>query len=70
MIKKEDHPVAPGHGVAANDNGTAEDRIGSAVLTVARLVGRQIARGVRASGRRQRQCAGRRGARTIGDPGP
>ncbi len=30
-------------GVAANDDGGAEARIGAAVLTVARLLGRQIA---------------------------
>ena len=30
--------------VAANDNGTAEARVRSAVLTIARLLGRQIAR--------------------------
>ena len=31
-------------GVAANDNGAAEARVRSAVLTIARLLGRQIAR--------------------------
>ena len=31
-------------GVAANDNGAAEARVWSAVLTIARLLGRQIAR--------------------------
>ena len=30
--------------VAANDNGAAEARVRSAVLTIARLLGRQIAR--------------------------
>ena len=32
------------YGAVANDNGTAEARIQSAVLTLARLIGRQIAR--------------------------
>ncbi len=31
-------------GDAVNDNGTTESRVESAVLTIARLVGRQIAR--------------------------
>ena len=31
-------------GAAANDNGAAEARVQSAVLTLARLLGRQIAR--------------------------
>jgi len=31
-------------GAAANDNGSAEARVQSAVLTLARLLGRQIAR--------------------------
>ena len=31
-------------GDAANDDGTAESRVESAVLTIARLIGRQIAR--------------------------
>ena len=34
----------PAVGVAANDNGSAEARVQSAVLTLARLIGRQIAR--------------------------
>ena len=34
----------PGGGIAANDNGAAEARVRSAVLTIARLLGRQIAR--------------------------
>ena len=37
-------PVRPAAGVAANDNGSAEARVQSAVLTLARLIGRQIAR--------------------------
>ena len=40
----EDCPVGPRRGVAANDNGAAETRLGAAVLTIARLIGRQIAR--------------------------
>ena len=37
-------PEGPASGVAGNPNGGAEARIQSAVLTVARLLGRQIAR--------------------------
>ena len=37
-------PKRPAAGVAANDNGGAEARVLSAVLTLARLIGRQIAR--------------------------
>jgi len=37
-------PERPAVGYAANDNGTAEARVQSAVLTLARLLGRQIAR--------------------------
>lgn len=37
-------PQRPAAGVAANDNGSAEARVQSAVLTLARLIGRQIAR--------------------------
>ena len=37
-------PGRPAAGVAANDNGSAEARVQSAVLTLARLLGRQIAR--------------------------
>lgn len=44
MIEDEDRPVAPRRTVAANDNGTVEARIDAAVLTIARLIGRQIAR--------------------------
>jgi hypothetical protein len=44
MIEDEDRPVAPRRTVAANDNETAEARIDAAVLTIARLIGRQIAR--------------------------
>ena len=37
-------PERPAAGFAANDNGAAEARVQSAVLTLARLIGRQIAR--------------------------
>ena len=37
-------PEKSAAGVAANDNGSAEARVQSAVLTLARLLGRQIAR--------------------------
>lgn len=37
-------PERPAAGFAANDNGGAEARVQSAVLTLARLLGRQIAR--------------------------
>ena len=37
-------PQRPAAGGVANDNGTAEARVQSAVLTLARLIGRQIAR--------------------------
>ena len=36
--------IALSCGGAANDNGTAESRVEAAVLTIARLIGRQIAR--------------------------
>lgn len=44
MIKDKDRPVSPRHSVAANDNGAAETKLDAAVLTIARLIGRQIAR--------------------------
>ena len=44
MIEDEDFSIRPASLVAANDNGTAEARIEAAVLTIARLLGRQIAR--------------------------
>ena len=44
MIGKEGYPVAPKRFAAANDNGTAEARVEAAVLVIARLIGRQIAR--------------------------
>ena len=40
----ENQPERPVIGIAANDNGSAETRVQSAVLTLARLLGRQIAR--------------------------
>ena len=46
MIEDEDCSIRPASHVAANDNGTAEARIEAAVLTIARLLGRQIAREV------------------------
>jgi hypothetical protein len=44
MVEDEDRPVAPRRTAAVNDNGTAKARIDAAVLTIARLIGRQIAR--------------------------
>ena len=44
MPEDETHPTAPGGGTAANDSGTAETRLDAAVLTLARLIGRQMAR--------------------------
>ena len=44
MTGDEGRPIAPGCFAAANDNGTAEARVEAVVLTLARLVGRQIAR--------------------------
>lgn len=44
MIEDEDRPFAPRRTAAVNDNGTAKARIDAAVLTIARLIGRQIAR--------------------------
>ena len=43
MIERSKHE-RPATGLATNDNGTAETRVQSAVLTLARLLGRQIAR--------------------------
>ncbi len=39
--RKQGRPAA---GVAANDNGSTETRVHAAVLSLARLLGRQIAR--------------------------
>ena len=44
MVEDENRPFGKGRSVAANDNGTAETRLDAAVLTLARLIGRQIAR--------------------------
>ena len=44
MPESEDHGISVMRGVAANDNGRAEARIDSAVMTLARLIGRRIAR--------------------------
>ena len=44
MPESEDREIAGGRGAAANDNGGAEARIEAAVMTLARLIGRQIAR--------------------------
>ncbi|MCY4003296.1 MAG: hypothetical protein OXF33_06295 [Rhodospirillales bacterium] len=43
-MRDGNQPKRPAAGGAANDNGTAEARVQSAVLTLARLLGRQIAR--------------------------
>ena len=44
MIGDGARTIALRRGEAANDNGAAESRVESAVLTLARLIGRQIAR--------------------------
>ena len=44
MPESEDRRIAVMRGVAANDNGEAEARVDTAVLTLARLIGRRIAR--------------------------
>ena len=44
MPESEDRGIAVMRGAAANDNGEAEARIDTAVLTLARLIGRRIAR--------------------------
>ena len=45
MPESEDRGIAVMRGVAAaNDNGEAEARIDTAVVTLARLIGRRIAR--------------------------
>ena len=43
-MEDKKRPIGPRRTVAANDNGTAEARIDAAVLTIARLIGRHIAR--------------------------
>ena len=44
MPESEDRGIAVMRGVAANDNGGAEAQIDTAVVTLARLIGRRIAR--------------------------
>ena len=44
MPESEDRGIAVMRGVAANDNGEAEARVDIAVVTLARLIGRRIAR--------------------------
>ena len=44
MPESEDRGIAVMRGVAANDNGDAEARIGTAVMTFARIIGRRVAR--------------------------
>lgn len=44
MIEERGYPVASRRFAAANDNGTAEAKVEAAVLILARLIGRQIAR--------------------------
>ncbi len=44
MPESEDRGIAVMRGVVANDNGDAEARIEGAVVTLARLIGRRIAR--------------------------
>ena len=44
MPESEDREIAVMRGAAVNDNGDAEARIDTAVLTLARLIGRRIAR--------------------------
>ena len=43
-MKKGDGDGRGNGGIAANDNGGSEARVASAVRTLARLIGRQIAR--------------------------
>ena len=44
MPESEDRGIAVMRGAAANDNGEAEARVDTAVRTLARLIGRRIAR--------------------------
>lgn len=44
MIEDEDSTFGPRLGDAANDNGAAETKLNAVMLTIARLIGRQIAR--------------------------
>ena len=44
MPESEDRGISVMRGVAVNDNGGAEARIDTAVMTLARIIGRRIAR--------------------------
>ena len=44
MPESEDRGIVAMRGLAANDNGGTEARIDTAVMTLARLIGRRIAR--------------------------
>ena len=44
MSDREDREFTVARGIAANDNGGTEARIEAAVMTLARLLGRRIAR--------------------------
>ena len=44
MMEDRDRPVGPRRTVAANDNGAADTKLDAAVVCIARLLGRQIAR--------------------------
>ena len=44
MPESEDRGIAVMRAAAANDNGEAEARVDTAVVTLARLIGRRIAR--------------------------
>ncbi len=44
MVEDKNRPVGNGQRVAANDNGAAKTRCDATILTLARLIGRQIAR--------------------------
>lgn len=44
MIEDQNRPPGARSAVAANDNGAADAKLDAAVLTLARLIGRQIAR--------------------------
>ena len=78
MPESEDRGNIAIRGVAANDNpgsgsgagGEAEARIDAAVMTLARLIGRRIARGTGQVRRRQRQRAGEGCRREIGGRKP
>ncbi|MPZ42323.1 MAG: hypothetical protein GEV05_02775 [Betaproteobacteria bacterium] len=43
-MEDKNRPIGPRRTAAANDNGTAAAKIDAAVLRIARLLGRQIAR--------------------------